>query len=1221
MKEKAKVAELTVERSMLNEKLKLQAAEEQLQLDLQIAKAQAREQAFAELEEELKLPARDEECRDSFFALPRPASDRKHELPPSFANAPLRLAGVKPELERKEREPQPLNPAAPEFRYRAFPGEIKHEIKEETPNVQKSDEELLKEVFKIQQNQIENMISSQQQLATAVTLPQPEVPKFSGDPMKYKTFIMAFDARIQSRVPSEADRLYYLDQHLIGEPKDLIGGCLHIQPDEGYAEARKLLEKEYGEPYKVSNAFMQKLSSWPVIKYDDGPALKRFSFFLVKCNNAMKTIAHMAVLNHPPNMQSIVQKLPNNLQTKWRENAVKSRRKDGKIVGFGDLTKFVEYAADSANDPIYSKEALFNAKSKPSPASSSFANYSQKFPSPKSKSMSFATNLEVPTQSPSSHGAGYSRQNAAASCPLCSKSHDLENCVAFKRKSVEERRAFVAEKALCFACYGNNHVSKNCRKKRICDKCKKPHPTLLHIDGFCLTKETTKEETERKADENPVKVNNACTELAQNSDSNEVIILQTILPVLITDKNTDKTVKTYAFYDNGSAGCFLTESLRERLAVPGTKTTLQLGTMHGHSLVESTVVEDLVITDLNGKCPIKLPRAYTRDEIPVDRDQIPTPEIVRCLDHLEEIANEIPAYDSSVDIGLLIGSSCPAALVPLSVVPNKGDGPYAVRLKHGWTVSGPLHVITESATNKVTVNRIAVREAENVKEIVTPTSLLKMFELDFSEHASNNLPEELGHSQEDRRFLTKVSNGIRLTAGHYEIPLPFRQSEVDLPNNREQAVKRALWQRKKMTQNDQYRNDYVAFINEIINKGYAEKVPKESIEVDPGRVWYIPHHGVYHPKKPEKIRVVFDCSAKFAGTSLNDQLLQGPDLTNSLVGVLTRFQQEPVAFMGDIEAMFYQVLVPAEQRDFLRFLWWPNGDMSAKLVEYRMTVHPFGAVSSPSCSNYALRKTANDNEDEHGSEVADTLRRNFYVDDCLRSVSTEGKAKDQIDGLRQACGNGGFRLTKFICNRRSVLESIPEEERSKDVKTLDLNYDDLPIERALGVQWCVESDTFKFRITVKDKPVTRRGILSVVSSIYDPLGFAAPFTLNAKKLLQDLCREEKLGWDDELPDAYRIRWEKWRNELPLLERLTVPRCVKPTDFGEVKSRQIHIFSDASTVGYGSVAYQRLCDNEGRIHCSFLMGKAHLAPIKAVTIPRLELTAATVSVRLGEIIKK
>ena len=127
--------------------------------------------------------------------------------------------------------------------------------------------------------------------------------------------------------------------------------------------------------------------------------------------------------------------------------------------------------------------------------------------------------------------------------------------------------------------------------------------------------------------------------------------------------------------------------------------------------------------------------------------------------------------------------------------------------------------------------------------------------------------------------------------------------------------------------------------------------------------------------------------------------------------------------------------------------------------------------------------------------------------------------------------------------------------------------------------------------------------------------------MRAKKLLQDLCKDEKLGWDDELTEPYRNRWENWRSELPMLERILVPRCVKPIDFGEVKSRQVHMFSDASSVGFGSVAYLRLCDNENRIHCSFLMGKARLAPIKAVTIPRLELTAATVSVRLGEILKK
>ena len=121
--------------------------------------------------------------------------------------------------------------------------------------------------------------------------------------------------------------------------------------------------------------------------------------------------------------------------------------------------------------------------------------------------------------------------------------------------------------------------------------------------------------------------------------------------------------------------------------------------------------------------------------------------------------------------------------------------------------------------------------------------------------------------------------------------------------------------------------------------------------------WYLPHHGVYHPNKPNKIRIVFDCGAVHENNSLNQHLLQGLDLTNQLVGVLLRFRQESIAFMGDIEAMFHQVRVPEEHRKYLKFLWWPNGDISKPLMEYRMCVHIFGGTSSPSCSNYALKKT------------------------------------------------------------------------------------------------------------------------------------------------------------------------------------------------------------------------------------------------------------------------
>ena len=215
---------------------------------------------------------------------------------------------------------------------------------------------------------------------------------------------------------------------------------------------------------------------------------------------------------------------------------------------------------------------------------------------------------------------------------------------------------------------------------------------------------------------------------------------------------------------------------------------------------------------------------------------------------------------------------------------------------------------------------------------------------------------------------------------------------------------------------------------------------------------------------------------------------------------------------------------------------------------------------------------------------------------------------------------GGFRLHKFISNRKEVIESIPAEDREKGIKDLDLEHEELPSERVLGIEWCVESDVFQFRISLKDKPFTRRGILSTVSSIYDPLGFAAPFLLQGKRILQDLCKE-KVKQDDPIPDELRARWEKWRNKLVLLEEMKITRCYKPNDFSKLKSIEVHHFSDASADGYGQCSYLRLVDDKNRVHCSFLLGKARVTPLKPVTIPRLELTAALVSVKVSQTLQE
>lgn len=151
-----------------------------------------------------------------------------------------------------------------------------------------------------------------------------------------------------------------------------------------------------------------------------------------------------------------------------------------------------------------------------------------------------------------------------------------------------------------------------------------------------------------------------------------------------------------------------------------------------------------------------------------------------------------------------------------------------------------------------------------------------------------------------------------------------------------------------------------------------------------------------------------------------------------------------------------------------------------------------------------------------------------------------------------------MRLHKFISNSKEVIAKIAPEDRAKGVKDLDFHSDVLLIERALGVQWCAESDTFQFGIVLQDKPLTRRGILSTVSSVYDPLSFQAPAILTGRQILQNLCRDRS-DWDDPVPESLRHKWERWRSSLKHLEKLKIQRCYKPHTFGKLTSVQPHHF--------------------------------------------------------------
>ncbi len=226
--------------------------------------------------------------------------------------------------------------------------------------------------------------------------------------------------------------------------------------------------------------------------------------------------------------------------------------------------------------------------------------------------------------------------------------------------------------------------------------------------------------------------------------------------------------------------------------------------------------------------------------------------------------------------------------------------------------------------------------------------------------------------------------------------------------------------------------------------------------------------------------------------------------------------------------MFHRFHVSQEDRDYLRFLWWENGDTNSEPKEYRMKVHLFGAASSPGCANYGMKYLACQNEKEYPA-AASFIKGHFYVDDGLISVESVDAAIKLVQEARNVCAKGKLRLHKFISNDRKVMESIPVSEQASGVQDVELGSDELPVQMVLGVKWSVNSDTFSFKVTLDEKPATRRGILSKVASVFDPLGFLAPFLLLGKKILQEMC-QRGIEWDDPLPKELMSQWISWLNE-------------------------------------------------------------------------------------------
>ena len=346
---------------------------------------------------------------------------------------------------------------------------------------------------------------------------------------------------------------------------------------------------------------------------------------------------------------------------------------------------------------------------------------------------------------------------------------------------------------------------------------------------------------------------------------------------------------------------------------------------------------------------------------------------------------------------LLIGTDNPSChgIFDQKICSTNDWAPVAHFTPFGWTIIGP----PSEKENNNQVNQISVGNGLQLDH------LLQQF---FSEDAFGVKPDvKQPTSPDEMRAVDILSKTCRFNGERYEVGLLWKEDLPTLPNNKSMASRRFAALESRFAREPAVGERYAAVMNEYIALGHAKELTDSEEANEPiGKTWWLPHHAVINPNKPGKVRVVFDTVAKSHGVSLNEALLKGLDLLTSLVGVIIRFRQFPIAVSADIVKMFHQVRVPEEDCSALRFLW-RNPGSGNKIRSYQMKAQIFGAVSSPTICAYALRQAASDSESDVPFAVTQVIN-NFYVDNWLTSFKTLEQAVNAADVMTKVLAKAGF---------------------------------------------------------------------------------------------------------------------------------------------------------------------------------------------------------------------
>ncbi|XP_039303445.1 uncharacterized protein LOC113004455 [Solenopsis invicta] len=638
-------------------------------------------------------------------------------------------------------------------------------------------------------------------------------------------------------------------------------------------------------------------------------------------------------------------------------------------------------------------------------------------------------------------------------------------------------------------------------------------------------------------------------------------------------------IKCRALLDTCATANFITERVVRRLNLPVKVHSSPIGAINAMNTVSKGVVRVAIQSTHDS-----FYKELTCLTIPAIADLISSEVFPRnSVDIPANIRLAGSDFHIPRPVELLIGAGATLSLFSIGQInlSRAGRDLYLQKTRLGWVLAGETTARIQSRLEMCGMTKLEnqLDKFWAIEEVATDRSSTRT---------------EVGC---EAHFIKNVS---RDDSGRYTVRLPFRETNRRLGDSRAIALKRFSALERKLSANESLRVEYTRAIDEYIKLNYISLVKDPS---DDG--YYLPHHAmIKDTSSTTKVRIVFDASAKSStGVSLNDVVMVGPLIQDKLFTHLIRFRAYKYVITADIEKMYLQIRLHEDDRRYQRLLWRRND----KIETLQFNTLTFGVSSSSFLAIRTLHKLADD-EHEIYPKAAEILKSHLYVDDLLTGADSVEEVRAIREEIIALLARGGFAIRQWASNdERCVNDLAVGALHTKFTFGGDRSL------RTLGVVWCARNDEICYSIRpIKiAKKLTKRSILSEIARIFDPLGLLGPVVLYAKKLMQDVWKC-KLDWDESVPQSVYTEWLDFVGQLETIDQISIDRRFLIDDYQGI---QIHGFCDASGVAYGACLYIRSAGKDGNVVIKLLCAKSRVAPLKVITIPRLELCGALLLARL------